>query len=375
MKSRLVPASRTKLRNISSTLEIKSRQIPNLNITRQTQPTPAIYYLCPTPQSATGGVRNIYRHVDVLTDLGFRASVLHSSRNYKFSWFSSTTAAAATRDVQLYSNDILVIPDYYGVGMHKLPPGPRYVIFNQGAHYTFNHIPFNRSSKGDPYRRIPGLTGILTVSRDSADILEFCYPDHIIKIARLAINPSIFYRSHYTPPRRISFMTHRRVAERAALFHMLRAHGTLDGWELCPIQDSTEYETGEILRSTAIFLSFSDRDGFGLPPAEAMASGCYVIGYTGMGGREFFDPSHSRPIEDGDIASFARSIAEACATYESAPDRLRRAGSVASAQILSYYSVEGLGGDLLDFFGTMVPVQRGRESESDPKQHPLRRDR
>ena len=33
----------------------------------------------------------------------------------------------------------------------------------------------------------------------------------------------------------------------------------------------------------------SASEGFGLPVAEAMACGCAVVGYTGLGGRELFD--------------------------------------------------------------------------------------
>ena len=37
-----------------------------------------------------------------------------------------------------------------------------------------------------------------------------------------------------------------------------------------------------------IFLSFGHPEGFGLPITEAMASGYWVIGYHGGGGRELF---------------------------------------------------------------------------------------
>jgi len=44
----------------------------------------------------------------------------------------------------------------------------------------------------------------------------------------------------------------------------------------------------DILRSSRVFLSFSQREGFGLPPLEALACGCAVVGYHGFGGRALF---------------------------------------------------------------------------------------
>ena len=40
-----------------------------------------------------------------------------------------------------------------------------------------------------------------------------------------------------------------------------------------------------------------------------MAAGCYVVGYTGDGGREFMNPSWCSPIGDEDIVSFAEEAA------------------------------------------------------------------
>jgi len=45
-----------------------------------------------------------------------------------------------------------------------------------------------------------------------------------------------------------------------------------------------------------------------VPPAEAMLSGCVVIGYHGEAGKEFMLPAHCFPIDNGDILSFVKTI-------------------------------------------------------------------
>jgi glycosyltransferase involved in cell wall biosynthesis len=72
------------------------------------------------------------------------------------------------------------------------------------------------------------------------------------------------------------------------VLNILHARGVLDGWEVISIDGLPEHEVAERLRSCAVFLSFGHPEGCPLPPLEAMASGCVVVGYHGRGGREYF---------------------------------------------------------------------------------------
>jgi glycosyltransferase involved in cell wall biosynthesis len=145
-------------------------------------------------------------------------------------------------------------------------------------------------------------------------------------------------------------VTSRRPDEIQQLRHLLRAGGLLDRWELVPIQGRTDRQTAEIMRESAIFLSLSDREGFGLPPAEAMACGCYVVGYSGLGGREFFDEEYCVPVPEGDLGALVRALHGACDAYESNPQRLEALGRQASERVLERYAQERLRQDLLEFY-------------------------
>lgn len=148
-------------------------------------------------------------------------------------------------------------------------------------------------------------------------------------------------------------MTSRRPQEQEHLLHILRGRGVLDGWELVPISGRPEAEVAHVMRGSAIFLSFSDREGFGLPPAEAMASGCYVVGYTGMAGREFFDPAYCAPVPDGDLLAFARSVEDATVAYDTDPQAFAKIGQVASQRVLAQYTNDRLREDLVGFFSKL----------------------
>jgi Glycosyl transferases group 1 len=299
-----------------------------------------VYYLVPHLPQPTGGVKVMYQHVDLLNEMGIAAAVLHEPDGFRAGWFANQTRIESATSIRLRANDILVIPECYSPGFGLLPEQVRKYVFNQAAYHTFDLV------DGDPYAGVPNLLGLLTVSRDSADLLRFTFPGLAVFGTRPIINNKIFHRGPQ-PLRRLAFLPDRRTAERHQLRGMLRARGV--DWELAPISGMTEAEVARTMRESAIFLSFSEREGFGLPPAEAMASGCFVIGYDGGGGREFFDPAYSAPVSDQ--LGFARAVVEA---VQRPLDELSALGAKASEHVLGTYTLDGLRSDLAAAFGSIT---------------------
>lgn len=299
--------------------------------------SPTVYYLVPHLPEPTGGVKVMYQHVDLLNAMGIAAAVLHEPDGFRASWFANTTRIVSASSIRLCANDILVVPECYAPGFGLLPAEVRKFVFNQAAYHTFDLV------EGDPYAHVPNLLGLLTVSQDSAELLRFTFPGLDVHTTRPIVRGDVF-KPGPQPLRRLAFLPDRRAAERHQLLQMLRARGV--DWELAPISGMNETEVARLMRESAIFLSFSEREGFGLPPAEAMASGCYVIGYPGGGGREFFDPAYSSPVEDQ--VGFARAVVEAAARPL---DELAALGAKACEHILSTYTLDGLRADLRAVYG------------------------
>ncbi len=147
-------------------------------------------------------------------------------------------------------------------------------------------------------------------------------------------------------------MPRKRADDAASVVTLLRLRGVLDTWELLPIDNYSEVEAAEILRTAKLFLSFSWREGFGLPPVEALACGCLVIGYHGLAGREYFHPPFALAVEDGDIAGFARSVEKAILSLSD--DQDSAAMSAASRFALESFSMEVERRDLLEIFAPLL---------------------
>ncbi|MDG4828894.1 glycosyltransferase [Solwaraspora sp. WMMD1047] len=291
--------------------------------------------------------------------MGFRAFVMHHAAGFRCQWFSNHTPVVGAGAAVLGPEDILVVPEWYGPGLAGMPAGPRVVVFNQRAYDTFDHIPYSTATPGAPYANLPGLIALLAVSDDNVDLLRYAFPAIPVQLTRNVIDPAVFTAGNWPRQRQIVYVGHRRAAEREQLLHILGSRGILRGWTVTQIAGRTEQQVAQILRDSAIFLSFSEREGFGLPPAEAMACAAYVVGYSGLAGREFFDEAYCSPAPDGDLLAFARAVEDACTSYDNDPVGLAKRARAASEAVLARYTRAGLRDDLAAFYRPLLPAPPG----------------
>jgi glycosyltransferase involved in cell wall biosynthesis len=303
-------------------------QLPDFRLGGDGPPT--IYYLNADWPRPSGGMRVSYQHVDQLNAAGLRAAVMHHRTGFSVDWFRHTTPVVWADSLALSNDDVLVVPEVYAASLHRLPHGPRVVSFNQNAYLTFNGMP--DGERPDYFR----FDKVVAVSSDSADYLEFAYPGLEVTVVPNAIDPSVFHPSQTPPGKRIAYMPRKRPEEAT---HVLRLLGDrLRGWDVVSIENESEAATAEIMRSSSIFLAFGHQEGFGLPPAEAMASGCHVIGFHGLGGREIFDPSVSVPVPEGDVLAFAQAVDQAIREYDKDPRVIWDIGLRAHRWVAEKYS-------------------------------------
>jgi glycosyltransferase involved in cell wall biosynthesis len=301
-----------------------------------------IYYLCPDWPVPSGGVKVIYRHVDVLNEAGRPAAVLHHSEGFRCTWFENRTLVVGAPTVELGARDVLVVPEIYGPFLEQLPRGPRRVAFNQNAYLTFEHLaPRQVPAYGD-------FEAAMTVSEDSAELLRFAFPGLAVEVVPNFIDPQLFRPAEAVPGPRLALMPRKRSADAALIMRLLGGRDA--GWPTETIEGRSEADTAAALRASPIFLALGFREGFGLPAAEAMASGCFVVGFHGFGGREIFDPGHSVAVEEGDVLGAARALAAAFERFEAEPDAVRADGLRAAATIRERYSATSQRDRLIAFF-------------------------
>ena len=94
----------------------------------------------------------------------------------------------------------------------------------------------------------------------------------------ISISEAFFYNGQVKKPGSYSIMPRRGT---------LHNEEELVGFEKRVIDNCTEKETGEILKSVSGFIAIAENEGFGLPALEAMAAGCLVVSPRTIGGGEY----------------------------------------------------------------------------------------
>jgi glycosyltransferase involved in cell wall biosynthesis len=334
-------------KRLSAGRELRRRRLPPLRVAATADGPPTVYYLCPDYQEPSGGIRVIYRHVDVLEQAGIPAAVLHHRPGFSAEWFEHSTRVLAAPQVELSAADLLVVPEIYGPFLERLPSGPTLIGFNQNAYLTFQHVQDGQLPAYDRF------AAALAVSPDSAEYLRFAFPGLEVAVVGNAIDADRFHPDPGSPPRRLALLPGKRPQEADELLRLLGER--ISGWDVVRIEGASEQQVADALRGAPIFVALGRREGFGLPAAEAMASGCYVVGFPGFGGRDLFEAGCSQAVEDGDVLTLARQVAATIDRYEREPEAVREAGARASRHALALCSAQRQREELLDFYRKHAP--------------------
>ena len=328
-----------------------------------------VFYVAPDSDVPSGGVRVIYRHVDILNGHGIPAAVLHCRRGFRCSWFENDTAVVYAEGLRTDSEtDVIVFPEISIGRVTAVAPGVPKVIFTQGAYLTFRMSEWTAADPGrSVYEAYKGVAGVMVVSEDSERYLRWALPGVEVSRVHLSIDPNLWCPP-VTPPRPVlSYMPRRRRDEANQVLHILANRGALQDWVVQPIHGLSEGEVAEALRRSALFLSFAKHEGCPVPPLEAMACGCHVVGYDGFGGAEYFQSPFAEPVPDGDVIAFARAAADFMCDYRRRPDHWQGVGREAAAFVQSRYSPEAEASDVIAFFRDVL----ARRVESPSRQETL----
>lgn len=299
-----------------------------------------IYVLEPFP-SPHGGVGVIYRHVEILMAHGFSAFV-HLPERPEIDFYQ-TSARQLIGGFALDTSDILVIPEILGWALRQFKPLPiRRLMFCQSHMLPPLEHPRDALAQW-------GVHGIIASSAAIRNDLQSNYGLSDIPLIPCAVDATRFAPARHKK-RQIAYMPRKRPEEAAAIeAEFKRRHARADvPW--VPIDQVPQTEVARILSESSVFLSLpADRESLGLPPLEAMASGCLVVGYHGEGGREYINDLNGWWAETGDRGSCVDGLAAALDVFAGGgPDLEARRSAMAAT--VDGYSPRRMEAALLDFW-------------------------
>ena len=108
MTDAFVRLGRGALRRAASGRDLRRRTPPEIRYDAGAAVPGTVYYLSPDDNVPSGGIRMLYRHVDLLNATGRAAAILHAGRGFRADWFVNDTRVLSARDVTLGPADLLV---------------------------------------------------------------------------------------------------------------------------------------------------------------------------------------------------------------------------------------------------------------------------
>ena len=286
-----------------------------------------IYVLSPDDNRPVGGIKMLYRHVDMLNAHGYQAAIVHRKKGFRCTWFENETRVEYLARIEPDTFDFVVVPEVNGPKALDIFPEAKKIIFNQNAHYTFLGYPLLDTVDRTTAYHHPQLLAVLVVSEDNRDYLTYAFPRLRVERIHKGADGRVFrFRELAAKQPRISFMARRHPEDVRQVINILKFRGVLDGVTVERVDGKSEREVAEILAQSLVFMSFGYPKGLPAAPLEAMLAGCLVVGYHGMGGREYYTPEYTWPVAIGDTVGVARAVEDALRAWQSNPAAIQAEG-------------------------------------------------
>ncbi len=308
--------------------------------------------MTPDLPTASGGVQVIYRMAHSLRAMGIPARVWHGTAGHQYPGLGISADVVYDRRRTLHPGDVLVVTEVGGPKWSFIAGDAPVVVLNQGHDYTFQHTSFTQDLP-DPYPGWPTARAAIATSRLIEDFLQYATPD-AFPVHRV---PAVVDAELFAPrvkERVLALMPRRRTADLTGVVQLLRRRGLLHGWELVLIDGMSLADVAGQLGRAAVFLHGGEYEGFGLPGAEALAAGCYLVGFTGAGGREFMSPQWCSPIYDENVLECAQAVEAAMVAFDHNPSALSDRVRLGREHVLSQYSPQVMALALREAFTALM---------------------
>ena len=277
-----------------------------------------IYY-CTSGPAVAGGQHVNAEHVAELREAGLRAYLLHIPSTSETESFQSIAPVLQISQIQKFlEDDVVVVPESWrDVLRYFSSKKVRKIIHCQNPFYLFHSFESIHALVRHGYREVISCSGFTAQM-----IRQFGYEGTIYTI-RPSISESFFANQSKPRKLQIAYMPRKRAVESEFIKGLFRSHyPNLNKISWVPIENKSRLECAAILQESSIFAAFGHIEGLGLPPLEAMASGCIVVGFHGLGGAEYANPQNGFWVEEGDYFGFARQLSKAVEAAEDPAWRL-----------------------------------------------------
>lgn len=282
-----------------------------------------IIFILPSGKHQSGGSKVSYRQSEIITKLslnGISGVILHPQNlSFKHTWFEHDAIFKQSLDFDPH-NDFVVVPEVWVIHHAKMLHDIKikYAIYVQNG-YSIS-VPAMAGYHYDEIRAAyDNASLVLSISEDTTNCIKLAFPSLKTEIIRMYCSVDLLkFNANASKENLITYMP-RKLENHSKTLLFFLTNSLPKNWKIKAINGLSEDGVIEILGRSKIFLSFSEFEGFGLPPIEAALSGNQVIGYTGEAAKEYWDLPVFTEIFCGDIQNFVKQILNKIKELEGSP--------------------------------------------------------
>lgn len=246
------------------------------------------FFTLDTKGNPTAGVANIYEHVKVLNELGYKAHILHEKDDYQIKgteaglgvedWLGEEYGALShisieAKELNIKPEDFIFIPEIFANIMDQIKAFPcKKVVFAQSPQYMFELLP-----AGKRWNRDLGFNDVITTSERQAGYIKQHFPNTNTHIIPVGI-PEYFTKPT-KPKKPIVAILSREQTDTYKLTKSFYLQYPLYKWlTFKDMRGMPRKNFARELKDCCLAVWVDDKAGFGTFPLEAMECGTPVIG-------------------------------------------------------------------------------------------------
>ena len=285
-----------------------------------------IFHILPTKLDVSGGVKVHYQLAALERRMGYEAYVVFDEPDQHVQWFAHDVPEiswATMKSIADRKNDLIV-------GWENVEPLYRSGFVNK-VMYVQGSVFIDRSQ---PYY---GLDVWFSSAFNAAALPQFV--EHDTYLVQPYIDALTFWNDRASEidlwrerPTRVLIQERKfgwRVIDNILAEATEMSLPTAQLMQpMTVLADCPEEDFAYALRTAQIFIAHSFPEGLGLPPLEAMASGCLVVGFTGGGGSDYMQHGVNSFVVrvDGDYRELAVMLNLALTSDDKTVQAMREEG-------------------------------------------------
>lgn len=239
------------------------------------------FFTMDTKGTPTAGVANAYEHVKILTELGYKAHILHEKNDYQKvgSWLGEEYNALShysieNGDLKVSATDFVVVPEIFANVLEQIKGLPcKKIVMSQAYDYIFEMLE-------------PGKTwmdynvfDVITTSDNQKEYIKSIFNSPKLEVKSTSISIPDYFEKNKLPKKPVVAIYTREPRDTVKIFKSFYVKYPHLKWiSFRDLRGMSRDKFAEQLSESCVSVWVDPVSGFGTFPLESMKCGVPVIG-------------------------------------------------------------------------------------------------